>query len=57
MRRLDAPWMLVIAETPFVTQTYCTLPGARVSAFAKGYAVNIKQRFDRASTHLMITNF
>ncbi len=57
MTQLDCPWMLVISETDFVRATYCSLPGAQVMSFDKGYAVNIKQRFKRDVTHLTITNY
>jgi DNA adenine methylase len=57
MATLPCRWMLVISQTEFVRQTYCTLPEARVSSFQKGYAANIKQRFARDATHLVVTNY
>jgi len=57
LRDLPCRWMLVISETPFVRDAYCGLPGARVASFAKLYGANIKQRFTRRATHLLITNY
>ena len=57
MQEMPCPWMLVISETEFVRDLYCGLPGARTTSFHKGYAVNIKQRFDRGATHLMVTSY
>lgn len=54
---LPCPWMLVIGETDFVRQTYCSLPDARTAEFAKTYATNIKSRFSRAAVHLVVTNY
>lgn len=52
-----ASWMIVIGETDFVRETYCSLPGARVHRAAKRYAGSIKGRFDQRATHLMVTNY
>jgi DNA adenine methylase len=54
---LPCAWMLVIARTPFVEETYCGLPGVRVREFDKTYGTNIKQRFDRRAVHLVVTNY
>jgi DNA adenine methylase len=54
---LPCAWMMVIARTPFVEETYCSLPGVRVREFDKTYATNIKQRFDRRAVHLVVTNY
>jgi DNA adenine methylase len=54
---LPCNWMVVISETDFVKDCYCHLPGTSVLPFTKGYAANIKQRFERSVTHLVITSY
>ena len=54
---LSCNWMLVISETPFVRETYLSLPDIHVHTFTKEYAANIKCRFERKVTHLMVANY
>lgn len=54
---MAARWMIVISETDFIRETYCSLPGARVHRFRKSYQGQIKGRYDRGATHLMVTNY
>jgi DNA adenine methylase len=57
MERARTRWMIVIAATDFVRDTYCGIPGAEVSEAGKVYASSIKNRYDRKATHLLVTNY
>lgn len=50
----NAPWMLVIKDTPFIQDLYRT-SGAFGYSFDKSYSVNFRNRHERAVTHLVIT--
>jgi DNA adenine methylase len=55
IRRLPCAFQMVIRDTPLVRELY--LDGAwRVQAFDHIYSWTIKDRNDRAATHLLITN-
>lgn len=57
MAAMKAKWMMVISETEFVRNTYCTMPGVHTVEFGKRYQGNIKNRVDGNVTHLLITNY
>jgi DNA adenine methylase len=57
MARMPAKWMLVIAATDFVRETYAAVPGARTVEFGKTYQGHILNRNDRGAVYLMITNY
>lgn len=57
MAGLPCAWMMVVGDTPFVRETYLSLPGARSRTFGKNYRANIKGRVDTGATHLVITNY
>lgn len=54
--REGARIVMVIASTPFVQETYQSIPGFDVHAFAKNYNQSIKGRFSTEATHLLITS-
>lgn len=54
---LPADWMIVIAETDFVRDTYTTIPGVTITRFDKRYRGSIKGRHDGAAVHLVVTNY
>ena len=57
MARTRARWMIVISATDFVRDTYCSLPGARVTTDDKLYLASIKNRHSREAVHLLVTNY
>ena len=53
-----AKWMLVIASTPFVEETYLGVRDARVLLrSAIRYKSNIKNRYEGRAEHLVVTNY
>lgn len=52
--QLPCKAMMVIARTPLIEELY---QGYIVDEYAKSYAVNIRNRFKSAATHLIITNY
>ena len=54
---MPAKWMLVIAATDFVRETYAAVPEARTVEFGKTYQGHILNRNDRGAVYLMITNY
>lgn len=53
----EARFMLVIKSTPFIRSLYENKPGVNLQGFDKKYLWNIKDRNDRETVHLMITNY
>jgi DNA adenine methylase len=53
---LEAKWMVVIKETPFIQEIY-TDPKVKMKVFYKNYTYNIRGRNDRRVKHLIITNY
>ncbi len=50
-----ADFILIIKNTDFVQQTYCTDSNFSIEPFKKKYATNIKSRFSRDVEHLIIS--
>jgi len=53
---LQARWMLVIKETPFIRELY-TQPGIYFLQFDKTYTYNVRGRNNRDTRHLIIVNY
>ena len=53
---LNAPWMLVIKNTPFILGLYQD-PSLHRGVFGKTYQVNFRNRHDRGVEHLVVTNY
>lgn len=53
-KNLSAPAMMVISETPLITELY---KGYIKASYPKAYSVNIKNRFKSEANHLIITNY
>lgn len=53
---IGARFMLVVKRTPFIEQLYLG-NGYQVQQYDFDYRFNIKGRFSRASTHVLITNY
>lgn len=56
LRETQAPWMLVIKNTPFILSLY-EGEGLWRGGFGKKYGVNFRNRFDRSVEHLVVTNY
>ena len=53
-KKLEAKALMVIGKTPLIEKLY---KEHIVYEYDKKYAVNIKNRFDTATKHLIITNY
>lgn len=51
---LSCPTLMVISETPLITELYAHFIKDR---YEKNYAVNIRNRFNSRANHLVITNY
>lgn len=56
LRRMEAKFILVIKETPFVRKLYADMTGITIRSFNKEYLFNIRERNNRAVRHLVIHN-
>lgn len=56
INRCRAKWMLVIKNTPFIFDLY-NKEGINIQSFEKQYTVSFMNRNDKATTHLLITNY
>lgn len=54
---MDAKWILIIKETPFILDLYKNRNGVKILKFDKDYLFNIKDRNEREVKHLIIFNF
>lgn len=53
-KNLSAPTMMIISETPLITELY---RGYIKASYPKSYSVNIRNRFKSEANHLIITNY
>lgn len=51
---LSCPTLMVISETPLITELYANFIK---DSYEKNYAVNIRNRFNSRANHLVITNY
>lgn len=51
-----AKWMMIISKTDFIYNLY-NRPGVYIHSYRKTYSCNVKNKFERNVTHLMITNY
>jgi DNA adenine methylase len=56
LERCPAKFLLVIKNTPFIRQLY-THPDLHIRSFPKKYLVSFQDRNQRASEHLLISNY
>jgi len=56
IKKLDAKFILIIKETPFILGLYKGIKGVKITKFGKSYLFGIKGRTDREVTHLIIHN-
>jgi DNA adenine methylase len=54
--KLEAKWMLVIKNTPFIYSLY-DKQGLQIKAFDKTYTYNVRGRNSRKAEHLIIMNY
>ena len=57
IRNLDAKFILIIKETPFIKSLYEGHKGINIASFDKLYKFNIRGRNDTGVRHLIIHNF
>lgn len=57
LRRFPGRFMLICKLTPFVEQAYLDHSRWRVHRYRRNYRFNIKGRFSRSVTHVMIVNY
>lgn len=53
-KNLSVPTMMIISETPLITELY---KGYIKASYPKSYSVNIRNRFKSEANHLIITNY
>lgn len=56
LKATQAPWMMVIKNTPFILSLYQDANLYR-GVFDKQYQVNFRNRHDRAAEHLVVANY
>jgi len=52
----DAKWLMIIKNTDFIKNLYC-VEGVFIKSFHKKYLINIKNKNNRETEHLIITNY